>query len=43
MRMPLPALSLVSHKSDHATLVTADYDFKNIPKGTIKIEFLPVK
>ena len=33
----------VSHKSDHATLVTADYDFKNVPKGTIKIEFLPIK
>ncbi len=32
-----------SHKSDHATLVTADYDFKNVPKGTIKIEFLPAK
>ncbi len=33
----------VSHKSDHAMLVTADYDFKNVPKGTIKIEFLPIK
>lgn len=27
----------------HATLVTADYDFKSIPKGTIRIEFLPTK
>lgn len=26
-----------------ATLVTADYDFKSVPAGTIKIEFLPVK
>lgn len=26
-----------------ATLVTADYDFKNVPKGTFKIEFLPTK
>ncbi len=26
-----------------ATLVTADYDFKSIPTGTIKIEFLPPK
>lgn len=32
-----------SHKPAAAALVTADYDFKNIPKGTIKIEFLPVK
>jgi predicted nucleic acid-binding protein len=36
------ALAL-SYKSDHATLVTADYDFKNVPRGTIKIEFLPIK
>ncbi len=36
------ALAL-SYKSEHATLVTADYDFKNVPKGTIKIEFLPAK
>ncbi len=33
----------MSHKSEHATLVTADYDFKNVPKGTIRIEFLPAK
>ena len=26
-----------------ATLVTADYDFKAVPAGTIKIEFLPPK
>ena len=26
-----------------ATLVTADYDFKSVPSGTIKIEFLPIK
>ena len=31
------------HKGEQATLVTADYDFKNVPKGTIKIEFLPAK
>jgi len=33
--------SLALHKN--ATLVTADYDFKNVPPGTIKIEFLPAK
>jgi len=26
-----------------ATLVTADYDFKAVPSGTMKIEFLPAK
>jgi predicted nucleic acid-binding protein len=26
-----------------ATLLTADYDFKNLPAGTLKIEFLPSK
>lgn len=29
--------------SEQATLVTADYDFKKVPKGTIRIEFLPTK
>lgn len=33
--------SLALH--ENATLVTADYDFKNVPSGTIKIEFLPAK
>ena len=33
--------SLALHKN--ATLVTADYDFKSAPSGTIKIEFLPAK
>lgn len=33
--------SLAQH--EQATLVTADYDFKNVPKGTLKIEFLPLK
>jgi predicted nucleic acid-binding protein len=33
--------SLAFHQN--ATLVTADYDFKNVPSGTIKIEFLPTK
>jgi predicted nucleic acid-binding protein len=28
---------------ENATLVTADYDFKTIPRDTIKIEFLPTK
>jgi len=28
------------YRAEHATLVTADYDFKNVPKGTMKIEFL---
>jgi len=28
---------------ENATLVTADYDFKSVPSGTIKIEFLPAK
>jgi predicted nucleic acid-binding protein len=26
-----------------ASLVTADFDFKTLPKGTIKVEFLPIK
>jgi PIN domain nuclease of toxin-antitoxin system len=33
--------SLAVH--ENATLVTADYDFKSVPSGTIKIEFLPDK
>jgi predicted nucleic acid-binding protein len=33
--------SLALH--ENATLVTADYDFKNVPPGAIKIEFLPAK
>jgi PIN domain nuclease of toxin-antitoxin system len=33
--------SLALHRK--ATLVTADYDFKSVPSGTIKIEFLPAK
>lgn len=33
--------SLASH--ENATLVTADYDFKSVPSGTIKVEFLPAK
>src|SRR5271157_3865285 len=33
--------SLALH--ENATLVTADYDFKSLPSGTIKIEFLPAK
>jgi predicted nucleic acid-binding protein len=36
------ALTL-DYKTQQATLVTADYDFKNVSKGTIKIEFLPAK
>ena len=30
-------------KKDHAVLVTADFDFKNVASGTIQIEFLPKK
>jgi predicted nucleic acid-binding protein len=33
--------SLALHRN--ATLVTADYDFKSVPSGTIKIEFLRAK
>jgi PIN domain nuclease of toxin-antitoxin system len=33
--------SLALH--ENATLVTADCDFKSVPSGTIKIEFLPAK
>jgi predicted nucleic acid-binding protein len=33
--------SLALH--ENATLVTADYDFKTVPSGTLKIEFLPAK
>ena len=32
-----------SEGSDQATLVTADFDFKNVLKGAIRIEFLPQK
>lgn len=32
-----------TQKADHITLITADYDFKSLPKGTIRIEFLPQK
>jgi predicted nucleic acid-binding protein len=28
---------------ESATLVTADFDFKSVPSGTIAIEFLPTK
>lgn len=28
---------------ESATLITADYDFKNVPSGTMNIEFLPAK
>jgi hypothetical protein len=27
----------------NATLVTADYDFKSVPSGILKVEFLPIK
>ncbi|MFZ3213581.1 MAG: PIN domain-containing protein [Terriglobales bacterium] len=38
------ALTLAhSTPKQQATLMTADYDFKAIPAGTIKIEFLPPK
>jgi predicted nucleic acid-binding protein len=36
------ALAL-SCEPEQAMLVTADYDFKTVPKGTIRIEFLPTK
>lgn len=35
--------STAGRKAEQATLVTADYDFKNVPKGTIRIEYLPAK
>jgi predicted nucleic acid-binding protein len=35
--------SHAGHQPIPATLVTADYDFKNVPRGTIRIEFLPTK
>ena len=28
---------------NRAILITADYDFKSVPPGTMKIEFLPAK
>jgi len=38
------ALTLAhSSPQQRATLVTADFDFKFVPAGTIKIEFLPSK
>jgi tRNA(fMet)-specific endonuclease VapC len=30
-------------QQEQATLMTSDYDFKNLPKGLLKIEFLPIK
>ena len=39
--LPLTIVALALH--ENATLVTADYDFKSVPSGTIKIEFLPAK
>ena len=30
-------------QKEQAILITADYDFKNVPKGKISIEFLPSK
>src|SRR3954462_9025326 len=30
-------------KAQHATLLTADFDFKNVPKSTMKVEYLPLK
>ena len=36
-------LSKASHKPEPVTLVTADHDFRSVPKGTLKIEFLPGK
>jgi PIN domain nuclease of toxin-antitoxin system len=30
-------------RKPQATLLTADYDFKSVPAGTIPIEFLPTK
>jgi predicted nucleic acid-binding protein len=35
--------SNANQEAEPATLLTADYDFKNVPKGTIRIEFLPAK
>ncbi len=32
-----------SAESHPVTLVTADHDFRNVPKGTMRIEFLPTK
>lgn len=37
------ALTLAHSTAQQATLVTGDFDFKAIPAGTIKIEFLPPK
>ena len=38
------ALTLArSVSQQQTTLVTADFDFKSVPAGTIKIEFLPSK
>lgn len=38
------ALTLAHTSADRrTTLLTADFDFKSVPAGTIKIEFLPSK
>ena len=36
-------LSRSAQRANEVVLLTADYDFKNVPKGTIRIEFLPQK
>lgn len=37
------AFAAALSKRENALLVTADYDFKTLPPGLIKAEFLPVK
>ena len=33
----------VDSPQEQATLITADFDFKDVSQGTVKIEFLPAK
>jgi hypothetical protein len=33
----------VGQPQGQVTLITADFDFKEVPQGTIEIEFLPAK
>jgi predicted nucleic acid-binding protein len=39
----LTLLYSAGQPKDQAVLVTADFDFKSVPKGTVKIEYLPKK
>ena len=37
------SLAFSGLRSEQTTLITADYDFKNVPRAVMRIEFLPTK